>query len=129
LVKQFALRNKGDRISWAYRCVKTSIEQCEEKFTDYKNPRFGKLFYKSVSSLSAHKVQVPVGYGLQGFKGQNKNSDFRIAYTQCKFSDDNDNHTSSNSGSSFSPRPAGNQNSNGPVEPQNSKGEVIKNIN
>ena len=85
LLKEFELEESHKKIYWKYKCIQTYSENCEEKFTNYKNARFGGFLYKSVSELSAHKVQATKGYGLQGFKGENSSSEFRLAYTQCKF--------------------------------------------
>lgn len=87
LLKEFELEDSSNKIYWKYKCIQTYSEKCEEKFTDYRNARYGKIFFKSISGLSAHKIQVDKGYGLQGFKGQNQGSKFRVVYTQCKFSD------------------------------------------
>lgn len=86
LIKEFELEDKkGKQIYWKYKCYQTFVDNCQEKTTDFKNAKWGGVFYKSISSLSAHKIQVPNGYGLQAFKGENKGNEFRIKYTQCKF--------------------------------------------
>ena len=49
LLREFELENKGKEIYWKYKCIQASTSICEEKFTNYKNAKFGKFFYRNSS--------------------------------------------------------------------------------